>query len=59
MFDNSMPYANFSIEPLGAIEAATCFTYPEDLVTKRFRRLFNEIARLEHLLPEDHKQHDR
>ena len=59
MFDSSMPYANFSTQPLGAIEAPMCFAYPEDLVTKRFLGLFNEIARLEHLLPEDHKQHDR
>lgn len=53
MFDSSMPDADFSTEPLGASEVATCFAYPEDLVTKRFRRLFNEIARLQNMLSED------
>jgi hypothetical protein len=37
MFDRSVPYPNASTEPLGAIESATCYAYPEDLVTRRFR----------------------
>ena len=47
MYDSSVPYSNASTEPLGAIESATCYAYPEDLVTKWFRWLFNEIARLQ------------
>ena len=53
MYDSSVSYPNFSTELLGAIEAATCYAYPEDLVTRRFRRLFNEIARLQLLLAEE------
>ena len=53
MFDSSVPYPNASTEPLGAIESATCYAYPEDLVTRRFRRLFNEVARLRHRPPEN------
>jgi hypothetical protein len=52
MFDSSVPYPNASTEPLGAIESATCYAYPEDLVTRRFRRLFNEIERLQLLAEE-------
>jgi hypothetical protein len=53
MFPGEAPCPNASTEPLGAIESATCCAYPEDLVTRRFHRLFNEIARLQLLLAEE------
>ena len=56
MSDGDVPYSNFSLEAPGTSEAATCYAYPGDLVTERFRRLFNEIARLRSMLSED--QHD-